>query len=74
MVQTAARNWQEHGNVLGTNDIVKIMIHHDLVVLGLSDGVMVGMTGFGLCLQRLILSDYISWNREGWVLQSVSTG
>jgi hypothetical protein len=73
MIQTAAKNWQEHGNVLGTNDIMKIMIHHDLIVLGLSDGVMVAATSFGWLHQQLILKGYISWNKAGWVIQSVSS-
>ncbi|KAA8571648.1 hypothetical protein EYC84_001641 [Monilinia fructicola] len=40
------------------------------LVLGLSDGVMCLATGFGLFLQKFIRRGYLSWNREGWIIQS----
>jgi hypothetical protein len=49
-----------------------IMFRGDMVVLGLSDGVMFATTGFGLFLQKAIHRGYITWNREGWIIQSVS--
>jgi hypothetical protein len=69
--QTAAKNWQMYGNILGTNEIVGLMLQRDLMVLGLSDGVMCAATGFCWILQRFILAGYISWNREGWIIQNV---
>ena len=72
VIQTAAKNWQMHGNILGTNEIMSLMVEHDLLVLGLSDGILCGVTGFGWILQRLILAGYISWAQEGWIIQNVS--
>ena len=48
------------------------MFHRDVMVLGISDGVMCAATGFGLILQKLIFHGYISWNKQGWIVQSVS--
>jgi sterol O-acyltransferase len=70
--QLFVANWQQHGSILGSNEIMEIMFHRDVMVLGLSDGVMCAATGFGLGLQRLIQKGYLSWNREGWIIQSVS--
>jgi len=41
-------------------------------MLGLSDGVMCAATGFSLILQKLIRRGFLSWDREGWIIQSVS--
>ncbi|KAK2625274.1 hypothetical protein QTJ16_005643 [Diplocarpon rosae] len=70
-IRLAAENWVKYGNILGTNEIAGLMFHRDVMVLGLSDGVMCGATGFGLVLQRLIRKNVISWNKEGWIIQSV---
>ncbi|KAF7904934.1 uncharacterized protein EAF01_005456 [Botrytis porri] len=70
VLQLAFANWRVHGNILGTNEIMKMMFHRDLIVLGLSDGVMCFSTGFGLVLQESIYRGYIDWNREGWIIQS----
>lgn len=72
MIQTAARNWQATGNIFGTNEIMDMMFHRDMVVLGLSDGLMFAATGFGFALQKLIQHGVLSWNREGWIIQTVS--
>ena len=71
MLQIAAENWRQHGNILGTNEIMSMMFHRDVMVLGLSDGVLCASTGFGWALQRLIVKGYLSWNRSGFVIQSV---
>jgi hypothetical protein len=71
MIQIAAKNWQAHGHILGTNEILGIMLHRDLMVLGLSDGVLFAATGFGWILQKLILRGYLSWDSTGWIIQSV---
>ena len=71
-MKIAAENWRVHGNILGTNEIMGLMFRRDLVVLGISDGVMCGATGFGLALQKLIAQGFLSWNKQGWILQSVS--
>lgn len=72
VLQLATANWLKHGNILGTNEIMEMMFHRDLIVLGLSDGAMCLATGFGLLLQKSIRRGYVSWNREGWIIQSVS--
>lgn len=72
MMRTAAENWRQHANILGTNEIMDMMFHRDLIVLGISDGVMCASTGFGLILQKLIRRGIISWNKQGWIIQSVS--
>jgi sterol O-acyltransferase len=72
MLKLAAENWQNYGNILGTNEIMGLMFHRDVMVLGLSDGVMCAATGFGLIMQKLIVKGVISWNKEGWIIQSVS--
>jgi sterol O-acyltransferase len=71
MIKLAAENWRQHGNILGSNEIMGLMFHRDVMVLGLSDGVMCGVTGFGLILQKLIFKGLLSWDREGWIIQSV---
>ncbi|KAH6674149.1 MBOAT, membrane-bound O-acyltransferase family-domain-containing protein [Halenospora varia] len=71
MLQIAAANWQKHGNVLGSNEIMGLMFQRDLVVLGLSDGVMCASTYFGVALQHLIFRGWLSWNRQGWIIQSL---
>ncbi|KAF7911822.1 hypothetical protein EAE99_011004 [Botrytis elliptica] len=70
VLQLAFANWRVHGNILGTNEIMEMMFHRDVIILGLSDGVMCFSTGFGLVLQKLIYRGNIDWNREGWIIQS----
>ena len=38
MIRLAAANNQEYGSMLGSNEIMDIMFHRDVLVLGLSDG------------------------------------
>ena len=73
VLKTAAENWRQHGNILGTNEIMGLYMSRDLIVLGLSDGVLCASTGFGLLLQKLIYSGLISWHKQGWIIQSVSS-
>lgn len=70
MMQIAAKNYQKYGSLFGSNEIMA-MSSRDLIVLGLSDGVMFLSTGFGWILQVLIFKNVLSWNREGWIIQSV---
>ncbi|TVY92455.1 Sterol O-acyltransferase [Lachnellula willkommii] len=71
MLQIAARNYQKYGNPLGSNEIMGLMFHREVIMLGLSDGVMCASTGFSLVLQKLIRKGYLSWDREGWIIQSI---
>lgn len=72
-VRLAAENWAKFGNIFGPNDIAEIMFHRDVMVLGLSDGFMCAATGFGLIMQKFVCRGLFNWNREGWIIQSVST-
>lgn len=71
MAKIAAENWRRHGNILGTNEIMGLMFHRDVMVLGISDGVLCAATGFGLILQKFIRHGWLRWNRTGWIIQSV---
>lgn len=70
-MKLGAENWRQYGNILGSNEIMGLMFRRDVMVLGLSDGALCGATGFGLILQWMIYKGWISWNREGWIIQSV---
>jgi sterol O-acyltransferase len=72
MIQVAARNWQNYGNVLGTNEIMGLMLDRDLLVLALSDGLLCASTGVGYILQKLVFWGYVNWAREGWIIQNVT--
>lgn len=71
LVRIAAQNWKIHGNILGPAEVFHVMFDRDIVVLGLTDGVMCAGTMFGLGLQKLILKGYMSWNRHGWIIQNL---
>ncbi|ETS82205.1 hypothetical protein PFICI_07207 [Pestalotiopsis fici W106-1] len=71
IIKMGAENWRKTGNVLGTNEIMKYMFRRDVLVLLISDGLMCLLTGFGLFLQKLVLKDWIDWNRTGWIIQNV---
>ncbi|KAI1485638.1 MBOAT family protein [Biscogniauxia mediterranea] len=71
ILKMAADNWRKTGNILGTNDIMKIMFRRDVVVLLLSDGVMCGITGVSWIIQQLVFRDYIDWDKSGWIIQNI---
>jgi sterol O-acyltransferase len=71
LAKVAAQNWRSTGSVLGNAEILHMMTDRDLVVLGLTDGVMCLSTMFGLGLQKLILNGYLSWNGSGWIIQNL---
>jgi sterol O-acyltransferase len=71
-VQTAFRNWAIYGHVFGTNEIMGMMLDRDLLVLLISDGIICGSTGFGWIVQKLVFKGYLSWNKQGWIIQNVS--
>lgn len=72
LVKIAASNWNSYGSVFGRNEILMMMFHRDVLVLGLTDGIMCASTVFCLLLQKAILADYLSWNKHGWLIQNVS--
>ena len=72
VVKIGIQNWNLYGSILGGNEILRFILQRDLVVLGLTDGVLCASTTFSLLLQWLILSEYLSWDRQGWIIQNVS--
>lgn len=71
VVKIGANNYRTHGNPLGTNEIMGAMFRDkEVIVMLAADGVMCGLTGVGLVLQKLVLRGKIDWDREGWVVQS----
>ncbi|KAK3956774.1 MBOAT, membrane-bound O-acyltransferase family-domain-containing protein [Pseudoneurospora amorphoporcata] len=72
VIKIGAENWRLYGNPLGRNEILKIMLHRDLMVLLIADGVMCFSTGFSWILQRFFVRrGLVDWDREGWVLQHI---
>lgn len=71
LVKVAAENWKVHGSIFGRNEILAMMFHRDVLLLGFTDGIICFCTVFCLLLQKLILKGYISWNGSGWIIQNV---
>lgn len=70
LVKVAAQNWRAHGSVFGGKELMRMMFERDLIILGLTDGVMCASTAFGLLLQRIVLKGWLSWNCSGWIIQN----
>lgn len=73
LIRISANNWRTYGSIFGGNEIVRLMLSHDVVMLGLTDGVMCASTVVSLFLQKIIAYGYLNWNRSGWILQNVVT-
>lgn len=71
LIQISANNWRTYGSIFGHNEIVRLMFSRDVIVLGVTDGIMCASTVFCLFLQKIIASGHLSWDRSGWVLQNV---
>jgi sterol O-acyltransferase len=71
LIQISANNWRTYGSIFGGNEIVRLMLSHDVVMLGLTDGVMCASTVFCLFLQKAIARRWFRWDRSGWILQNV---
>ncbi|KAK4498149.1 hypothetical protein PRZ48_010805 [Zasmidium cellare] len=69
--QLAMRNYRDYGSVLGRNQVMKMMFSRDVVVLGLTDGVMCAATFEGVFFQWLVRRGYISWAKSGWIIQNI---
>lgn len=70
-VRVALHNWREYGSVVGTNEMMSIMFGRDVIVLGLTDGVICGSTAFGLVLHKMVSRGWVNWSRTGWIIQNV---
>jgi sterol O-acyltransferase len=73
LIRISANNWRTYGSIFGGNEIVRLMLSRDVLMLGVMDGVMCASTVFCLFLQKMIALGYVSWNRSGWILQNVGT-
>lgn len=71
LCKIAAQNYRNTGSVLGEAEILHLMIDRDLLLMGITDGAMALLTGFGYLLQTAILKRYLSWSRAGWIIQSL---
>ena len=71
LLRLAANNWRVYGTIWGRMEIIRLMFHKDVLVLGITDGLMCGSTIFCLFLQRAIHKRYLRWNRSGWIIQNV---
>ncbi|KAK0263835.1 Sterol O-acyltransferase 2 (Sterol-ester synthase 2) [Friedmanniomyces endolithicus] len=71
ILQSAMKNLREYGSILGTNEIAKMMFSRDVLILGITDGVMTAGMFVTYLLQVLVQKGYINWSKGGWVVQNV---
>lgn len=71
MLKISVNNWMMYGTPFGSNEIMKIMFHRDVIVLLLSDGIMCGLTAVSWVIQRLVRCRVLDWDRSGWIVQNV---
>ena len=71
LIKVAADNWRRYGSVFGRNEIVRLMLSRDILILGITDGVLCGVTVVSLMIQMLVFNGYINWNRSGWIIQNI---
>jgi sterol O-acyltransferase len=72
LLKIVANNWRFHGSVFGKNEILQLMFYRDVLVLGISDGVLCGSTGICLLFQKVVYKGWLNWDRSGWIIQNVS--
>lgn len=70
-VQVAMKNWREYGSIIGGNQVLKLMMSRDLVLLGVMDLAMCLATLEGYVFQKLVQYGWINWARTGWIIQNV---
>jgi sterol O-acyltransferase len=71
LIKVAADNWRRYGSIFGRNEIVRLMLSRDVLILGITDGVLCGVTVASLMVQKLVCNGYISWTRSGWIIQNI---
>ena len=71
LIKVAADNWRRYGSIFGRNEIVRLMLSRDVLILGFTDGVLCSVTGVSLIIQKLVISGYLNWTRSGWVVQNL---
>lgn len=62
--QLMMKNLRDYGSMFGGNQVAKLMFNHDVILLGLTDGVMYAATYEGLFFQKLVKNGYINWARS----------
>lgn len=70
-VQVAMRNWREYGSILGGNQVMKLMLSRDIVLLGCTDLLMCLATLEGYVFQKLVQYCWINWAKTGWIIQNL---
>ena len=71
LVKVASNNWKVYGSIFGPNEILSLMFRRDVVLLGVTDLAMMSSTAFCLLLQKVVLAGYVSWNKQGWIVQNI---
>lgn len=71
LIKVTANNWRRYGSIFGRNEIVRLMLSRDVMMLGVTDGVLCGITVVSLMIQKLVFSGYIDWTRSGWIIQNI---
>ncbi|CAK4033155.1 sterol o-acyltransferase like [Lecanosticta acicola] len=69
--QVAIRNWRDYGSILGRNQVMRMMFSRDVLILGITDGVMYAATFEGVIFQKLVSKGYINWAKSGWIIQNL---
>ena len=70
-VQVSMHNYREHGSILGTNQMMKMMFSHDVWLLGVTDAVMCAATMETFYFQLLIQKGWLRWDGGGWIVQNI---
>lgn len=71
LIRMGALNWKMYGSVVGPNQIMNMMFSRDVLVLGLSDVALLGLTVLGVVWQRLCAAGYVRWDRAGYIIQNL---
>ncbi|KAF2796597.1 MBOAT-domain-containing protein [Melanomma pulvis-pyrius CBS 109.77] len=71
LIKIAAQNYKNQGSIFGRAEILHLMIDRDLFALLVTDGAMCFATSFGFFLHKAIAKGYLTWNRSGWIIQSL---
>jgi sterol O-acyltransferase len=71
LVKVGASNYRLYGSVLGSNEILTMMFRRDVLLLGITDGILCAIPVVCLGFQKAILKGWVSWNGTGWIIQNV---
>ena len=71
ILRVAANNWRHEGSILGKNEIVRLMLSKDLVLLGVVDCLMMSAGLISTGIQVLICRGWFEWSGIGWIIQNI---